>query len=60
MRHVTVEGGGYYTIGESSGTYYVRKGGSGFDGTDVGKTRSLEDALALIKAHSGRQIKSID
>jgi hypothetical protein len=59
MRHVTVEGGGYYTIGESGGAYFVRKGGSGFSGTDIGKTRSLDDALALIKAHSGKQIKNI-
>jgi hypothetical protein len=59
MKTVTVEGGAYYTIGESSGTYYVRKGDSGFSGTDIGKARSLDDALALIKAHSGKQIKSI-
>ncbi len=59
MRTVTVEGGNYYTVGESSGTFYVRRGGSGFSGTDIGKTRSLDDALALIKAHSGKQIKSI-
>lgn len=58
-KRVTVEGGKYYTIGESGGIFYVRRGGSGFDGSDIGKTRSLDDALALIKAHSGKQIRSI-
>ncbi len=57
MRTVAVEGGNTYTIGEQSGTFYVRRGG--FYGTDIGKTRSLDDALALIKAHSGKQIRSI-
>jgi len=56
---ITVQGGNYYTVGESGGTYYVRRGGSGFSGTDIGKTRSFDDALALIKAHSGKSIKSI-
>jgi hypothetical protein len=57
MRNVTVEGGNTYTIGENRGTFYVRRGG--FYGTDIGKTRSLDDALGLIKAHAGKQIRSI-
>ncbi len=57
-RTVVVEGGNVYTVGDSSGTFYVRRGG--FYGTDIGKTKSLNDALALIKSHSGRQIRSID
>lgn len=57
MREVVVEGGNVYTVGESSGTFYVRRGGH--YGTDIGKTRSLDDALSLIKAHSGKQIRSI-
>ena len=57
MKTVVVEGGSMYTIGEAGGTYYVRRGGT--YGTDIGKTRSLDDALSLIKAHAGRQIRSI-
>jgi len=59
MRTVTVEGGAYYTIGESDGIYYVRKGSSGFSGSDIGTARSLDDALALIKTHSGKQIRNV-
>jgi hypothetical protein len=57
-KQVVVEGGNVYTIGESSGTYYVRRG-SGWSGTDIGKTRSFDDALSLVKSHSGKQIRSI-
>jgi hypothetical protein len=56
-REVVVEGGNVYTVGDSSGTFYVRRGG--FYGTDIGKTRSFDDALALIKSHSGKPIRSI-
>jgi len=56
---VTVEGGKYYTVGEYSGTYYVRRGGRGFSGTDIGKARSFDDALAIIKSDSGKRIKNI-
>jgi hypothetical protein len=55
---VVVEGGNLYTVGESSGTFYVRRG-DGWSGTDIGKTRSFDDAVSLIKSHSGRQIRSI-
>jgi hypothetical protein len=58
MRTVVVEGGNVYTVGDESGTFYVRRGG-GWSGTDIGKTRSLDDALALIKSHAGRPIRSI-
>lgn len=58
MRTVVVEGGNVYTVGDQSGTYYIRRG-AGWSGTDIAKTRSLEDALTLIKSHSGRQIRSI-
>lgn len=57
-RTVVVEGGNLYEVGETSGTFYVRRG-SGWSATDIGKTRRLEDALSLIKSHSGRQIRSI-
>jgi len=61
MAHKTVivEGGKIYTIGEVSGKYYVRRGGSGFSGTDIGTAGSLDDALAIIRSDSGKKIKSI-
>jgi hypothetical protein len=55
---VVVEGGNLYTVGEYSGTYYVRRG-SGWSGSDIGKAKSFDDALALIKSHSGKQIREI-
>jgi hypothetical protein len=55
MRWVTVWGGDAYKVDEYNGTYYVKKGDD-----QVGKTQSLEDALALVKAHSGKDIKSIE
>lgn len=29
-------------------------------GTDIGKAKSLEDALAIIKSHSGHDIEKIE
>ncbi len=57
-----VKGGGenLYKISESSGWFYVYKVNVGFGSNDnVGKARSLGDALELIKSHSGRDIESI-
>lgn len=42
------ESGLLFEVGETSGTFYVRRKGS-----DIGKTRSLEDAIALIKVTAG-------
>ena len=55
-KKVVVKGGGsnLYYISESSGTIYVYKGS-----TQIGKTKTMEDALALIKSHSGKGIESI-
>jgi hypothetical protein len=59
MRTVRVRGGECYTVGEYNGYYYVKRGLGHYSSTDIGKARSLDDALALIKAHSGKQIESI-
>lgn len=64
-RRVVVNGGGanLYYIGESNGRFWVtqKKVGILLDSdTDIGNTRSLDDALSLIRSHSGRGIKSID
>jgi hypothetical protein len=59
-KKVVVKGGGrnLYYISESSGTFYVYQGG-GWGDTQIGKTRTMDDALALIRSHSGREIESI-
>jgi hypothetical protein len=36
--------------------FYVSKS----NGTDIGKARNLDDALAIIKSHSGREIEKIE
>lgn len=64
-RKVVVKGGGanLYKVSESGGTFYVYHVRVGIftDSTnDIGKTRSLEDALTLIKVHSGQEIAEID
>lgn len=55
-KKVIVKGGGsnLYYVSESSGTIYVYKGS-----TDIGKTKTMEDALALIRNHSGKDIERI-
>ena len=63
-RSVVVEGGGQnlYEIAEYNGRYTahsVRVGLLGDSHTNIGESGSLEDAISLIKVHSGRQIKSI-
>ena len=56
-KKVVVKGGGdnLYYVSESSGTIYVSRG----NGTSLGTTKTMEDALALIKSHSGREIERI-
>jgi hypothetical protein len=63
-RQVVVEGSGsnLYRIGESGGRFYVSRVTVGLlfnDYTSIGTTIGLEDALALIRSDSGRNIKSI-
>lgn len=59
-KKVVVKGGGsnLYYVSESSGTIYVYKGG-GWSDSQIGKAKTMDDALALIKSHSGREIESI-
>lgn len=56
-KKVVVKGGGsnLYYVSESFGTIYVYKGSS----SQIGKTKTMEDAIALIKNHSGKEIESI-
>jgi hypothetical protein len=58
---IVVKGGGsnLYSTSESSGTIYVFKG-SGWGKTQIGKVKRFEDALALIKSHSGKEIERIE
>lgn len=59
-KRVIVKGGGknLYYVSESSGTIYVYKGGV-WSSSQIGKTKSMDDALSLIRSHSGRAIESI-
>lgn len=59
-KKIVVKGGGQnlYSVSEASGTIYVYKG-SGWGKSQIGKTRSMEDAIALIRNHSGKDIESI-
>jgi len=61
-KKVVVRGGGdnLYYVSDSGGTVYVYKGSVWGSGTDIGKTRSFDDALAIIKSHSGRDIEKIE
>jgi hypothetical protein len=63
-RRVIVRGGGknLYRISDYNGTYRAYWINVGFFWDDkefIGKARSLEDALALIKSHSGRGIQDV-
>lgn len=62
VRKVTVEGGALYEITEYEGKYWASKVTVEIlndSRTSIGSARKLDDALALIKAHSGRQIRSV-
>jgi len=55
-KKVIVKGGGsnLYYVSESSGIIWVYR-----SNTLIGKTKTMEDALALIRNHSGRDIERI-
>lgn len=57
-KKVIVKGGGenLYYVSETMGTLYVYKGSS----SQIGKTKTMEDAIALIRNHSGRDIERIE
>lgn len=62
---VIVEGGGHnlYEIVESDGSFIVYKVIVHLfsnDRKNIGKTRLMEDAISLIRSHSGKNIKSIE
>jgi hypothetical protein len=64
-RRVVVEGGGanLYEISDSGGRYYAYKIKVGLvfdDRVSLGSCRTLQDAISLVQAHSGRRIRSID
>lgn len=62
-KRVVTQGGGqnlYKIAGSSSLEVYQVKVGTFSDSkTKIGSSRNLEDALSIIKSHSGNQIKSI-
>lgn len=51
----------FYKISEYNGLFYAYKVDVGLWNADrsIGKVSSLTDALALIKSHSGKEIKEI-
>lgn len=53
-KQVVVQGGNMYKVYVKNGKYYAYRSGS-----KIGEARSLEDALSLIKVHSGKEIRSI-
>jgi hypothetical protein len=63
VKKVVVQGGGknLYEVSESGGWFYAYQITVGLFNkkTSVGKGRTMEDALSLIKAHSGRGIEKI-
>lgn len=63
-KKVVVQGGGenLYKITEYNGKYTAYKVDVGFlsdSNRNIGQTTSLEDALVLIKVHSGKEIKEV-
>ena len=57
-KKVIVRGGmkNIYYVNEYSGKFFVTSSG----GTDIGRAKSLDDALAIIKPDSGRDIEGIE
>jgi len=63
-RRIVTQGGGnnLYKVSEYDNWYYVYEAGRGFFSTgtlDIGKTRSFKDALDIIRAYTGKEIKEI-
>lgn len=64
VKRVVVQGGGrnLYRIESSGNMFYVYHISVGWITDDkefIGKTKSLEDAITLIRSYSGREIKEI-
>ena len=61
-RKVAVQGGDIYEINDYEGKFRICKVDVGLltdRRRDIGNTKSLEDALALIRSYSGKQIKDV-
>lgn len=63
-KKVVTQGGGdnLFKVGEYNGTYYVSQVDPGFFGDshkNIGETRSMKDALDIIRSYSGKEIKSL-
>lgn len=63
-RQVVVKGGGknLYKITESDGSFHAYKVDINLfsnSNKSIGKAKSLADALALIRSHSGKEIEKI-
>jgi len=61
-KKVVTKGGSLYRVTVSGRTHSVAKVKVGFLGDsykEIGKADSLEDALSIIKSHSGREIDRI-
>lgn len=63
-KRVVINGGGrnLFKVEQYSGYYYVYYMSIGFlfdDKDFIGKTRSFEDAISLIRSYSGKGIKEI-
>lgn len=63
-KRVVVKGGGknLYSISVNGSKHFVQHVNVGFLTTsykDIGRTTSLEDALSLIRSHSGKEIAEI-
>lgn len=63
-KKVVIEGGGsnLFKVSYHSGYYYAFKVKVGFitdDLNEIGKASSLDDALRIIRAYSGKNIKEV-
>lgn len=64
IKRIIVQGGGknlyrVETSGEFFNVYHISVGWITDDKEFIGKTKSLEDAISLIRSYSGREIKEI-
>jgi hypothetical protein len=62
-KRVVTQGGGqnlYKVVGSSKlEIFHVKVGTFSDSKTKIGSSRNLEDALSIIKSHSGNQIKEV-
>jgi len=63
-KKVVVKGGGsnLFKVSSYNGTFYIYKVTVGFitnDNYEIGKTKSFDDALSVIRSYSGHEIDRI-